>query len=538
MTRTGHFVGAHDIDGRWAASPRVNGPAHRGECPHGTPYDATTPARRLRGAHPRHRRGRRDARVVPGVRLLGHLLPGAARRPRRPQARPAPHPLHDERHGPASRPRPREERPRRRRGHGPAAPARRRRDLRRPGPDGPAVVDAAADDRRARQLRLARRLPRRDALHRVPDGAAGGGDDRLHRRGHRRLQAQLRQPRARAVRAALGDPQPHRQRHHRHRGRHGHQHRPAQPGRGGAGAQAPDHPPEGDHRRPDALHPRPRPAQRRQDRRARGHPRRLRDRPRHLPHARHRPDRVGDPAPQGHRGHRDAVRRRHREGRRADQDARAGQEDPGHRRRQGPHRPREGPAPGHRGQERLRPRGPARTALQADAAGGLLRHQHRRPGRRPAPHPRPQGAARGLRRPPLRRRTPPLGLPPRQGGRPAAPRRRPAHRDPRHRRGHPGDPVLRQRRRGEGAADRHLRPQRSPGRLHPRHAAAPADEVQQARAGEGGRGAAPHHRGARRDPAPTTSCCGRSSPTSSPRSRRPTAPRVVPSCSSRPAPRR
>ncbi len=35
----------------------------------------------------------------------------------------------------------------------------------------------------------------------------------------------------------------------------------------------------------------------------------------------------------------------------------------------------------------------------------------------------------------------------------------------------------------------------------------------------------------------TTSCCGRSSPTSSPRSPRPTAPRAVPSCSSRPAPR-
>ena len=50
---------------------------------------------------------------------------------------------------------------------GRAAPARRRRDLRRPGPDGAVVVDAAAHDRRPRQLRLARRLPRCDALHRV-----------------------------------------------------------------------------------------------------------------------------------------------------------------------------------------------------------------------------------------------------------------------------------------------------------------------------------------------------------------------------------
>ena len=48
---------------------------------------------------------------------------------------------------------------------------------------------------------------------------------------------------------------------------------------------------------------------------------------------------------------------------------------------------------------------------------------------------------------PLRRRTPPLVVPPRQGRRPAAPRRRAAHRDPRHRRGHPADPVQRQRRR-------------------------------------------------------------------------------------------
>ena len=42
---------------------------------------------------------------------------------------------------------------------------------------------------------------------------------------------------------------------------------------------------------------------------------------------------------QGHRGHRAALRRRHREGLRADQVAGPGQEAPGHRRHQGPHRP-------------------------------------------------------------------------------------------------------------------------------------------------------------------------------------------------------
>ncbi len=45
------------------------------------------------------------------------------------------------------------------------------------------------------QLRLSgQRLRCRDALHRVPDGAAGAGDGPRHRRGHRRLPAQLRRP--------------------------------------------------------------------------------------------------------------------------------------------------------------------------------------------------------------------------------------------------------------------------------------------------------------------------------------------------------
>ena len=89
--------------------------------------------------------------------------------------------------------------------------------------------------------------PGGDALHRVPDGAGGGGDDGLDRREHRRLQAQLRQPRARARRAPVGDPQPRGQRQHRHRGRHGHQHGAAQPGRGGPGAAPPGHAPQHRH---------------------------------------------------------------------------------------------------------------------------------------------------------------------------------------------------------------------------------------------------------------------------------------------------
>ena len=412
----------------------------RENAPHGTRHHPAGPPRRLRGAHPRHRHQAGDGGVVPRVRLLRHLLPCPARRPRRPQAGPAPHPLHDERHGRAARPWPRQERPGRRRGDGSAAPPRRRCHLRRAGTDDPALVDAAAHDRRPRQLRLPRRPAGRDALHRVPDGAGRGGDDGLDRRGHRRLQAQLRQPRAGAGRAPGSDPPPGRQRHHRHRGRHGHQHRAAQPGRGRAGPAPPGHPPRRHARGPDAVRSRPRPADRRHDRRPRRGPRRLRDRPGQLPDARHRARGVGGPA-QGHRGHRAALRRGHREGLRADQGAGPGQEAPGHRRHQGPHRPRPRPAAGDRGEERVRPGGPARAALQADPHGGQLRHQRRRPRRRPAPHPRPPGAAPGLPRAPLRRRTTPVGPPARQGRRPAPPRRGPARRDPRHRRGHPGDPV-------------------------------------------------------------------------------------------------
>ena len=247
----------------------------------------------LRGTHRRHRRRRRDADQLPGVRLLGHLLARPPRRPRRPQAGAAPDPLRDARHGPASRPRAREVLPRGRRGHGPLPPARRRRHLRRAGPDVADLLDAAADRRRPRQLRLARRPAGRDALHRGPDGARRRGDDRVHRRGHRRLPAQLRRPRARALRAAGRDPAPGGQRRRRHRGRDGHQHRAAQPGRGDPGAAAPGQAPQGRPRRADAVRPGPGPADRRQDHRARRRPRRLRDRPRQLPDARHHPDRVG-----------------------------------------------------------------------------------------------------------------------------------------------------------------------------------------------------------------------------------------------------
>ena len=108
------------------------------------------------------------------------------------------------------------------------------RDLRHPGPPGPAVVAALPAGPRPGQLRLAGQRPGgRDALHRVPDGAAGHGDGARHRRGHRRLPAQLRRPHRRS-RLILPSRFPNLLVNGvgRHRGRHGHQHPAAQPARG------------------------------------------------------------------------------------------------------------------------------------------------------------------------------------------------------------------------------------------------------------------------------------------------------------------
>ena len=133
--------------------------------------------------------------------------------------------------------------PGRRRGHGQVPPARRRGDLRRAGPDGAAVHDAAAAGRRPRQLRLAGRRPGRHALHRGPDGARRAAHGRGPRRGHRRLRPQLRRPADPARGAAGRLPEPARQRRHRHRRRHGHQHGAAQPRRGRRRGPAPDRAP-------------------------------------------------------------------------------------------------------------------------------------------------------------------------------------------------------------------------------------------------------------------------------------------------------
>ena len=158
---------------------------------HAGPGPATPAARRrLHRAHRRHRRRRRDAGLVPRVRLLGHLLPGAARRPRRAQAGAPPDPLPDGRDGPAARPRPREVRPRRRRRDGQAAPARRRArsTTRWSGWPSRGRCGCRWSTGTATSARSATTTRRRPSLHRVPaDRRPRMLMTDEHRRGRRRL---------------------------------------------------------------------------------------------------------------------------------------------------------------------------------------------------------------------------------------------------------------------------------------------------------------------------------------------------------------
>ena len=113
------------------------------------------------------------------------------------------------------------------------------------------------------QLRLHRRRQRgRHALHRGAAGQDRHRDAGGHRKGHGRLDGQLRRHPQGADRPARGAAQSAGQRRQRHRRRHGDQHPAAQPGRGVRRAVLPDRqlrPARRRHgRRPDAVHPRPR----------------------------------------------------------------------------------------------------------------------------------------------------------------------------------------------------------------------------------------------------------------------------------------
>ena len=249
-----------------------------------------------------------------------------------------------------------------RRGDGPPAPARRLGDLRRAGAARPAVRDAAAADRRARQLRLAgrRRRASGDAVHRGKARGRGDGDDRLAGRGHRRLRAELRRNRAAARGPSRRTAEPAGERHRRDRGRDGDQHGAAQPRRGDRRRQAPDRQPRRLTRRADAVRAGTRPADRRQDRRPGRDQGGVRNRPRHLQDQGRRAHRAADPAPDRHRGDRAALWRRPGEGRGQDQGPGPGQEAERHLGPEGPHRPAPRPAAGDRAQERVPSRGRAR----------------------------------------------------------------------------------------------------------------------------------------------------------------------------------
>ncbi len=299
----------------------------------------------------------------------------------------------------------------------------------------------------------------------------------------------------------VGDPQPRRQRRLRHRGRHGHQHGPAQPRRGGAGAAAPDHATRRRPRRPDAVRARARPADRRQDRRARRDPRRLRDRPR---------ARSGCAPPRASRASPRAAR------------ASSSPSCP----------TASGPSGSSSGSSRLvqgkKLQGISDVKDLTDREKGLRLVIEVKNGFDPEAileqlyrltpmedsfginavalvdgQPRTLGLKEmlevflGHRYDVVRRRS---AFRRGKACRPAAPRRGAAPRDPRHRRGDPADPRQRQRREGPGAADVGVRPDRGAGDVHPRHAAAPADEVLPARARQGAGRARGDHRRARRDP--------------------------------------
>ncbi len=112
------------------------------------------PAASYRG---RAARGR-SATSILELRAERHHVASLARRPRRPEAGAAPHPLRDaERHAARCRRETAQERSGRRRRDGQVPPARRHRDLRRDGPPRAELGAPRTARRGARQLRIDRR---------------------------------------------------------------------------------------------------------------------------------------------------------------------------------------------------------------------------------------------------------------------------------------------------------------------------------------------------------------------------------------------
>ena len=190
---------------------------------------------------PKRSRGGRAPRSgadpLPQLRALGHHLARASGRPRRAEAGPAPHPVHDVAAEPHRRRQASQVREGGRRRDGQLPSARRLRAVRDARPHGAAVLAALSADRRLRQLRLARWRQRGgDALHRVPARAAERRAADRDRSDDGAVPSELRRHANRAGGAAVADSEPPDQRRDRHRRRHGDQHSAAQPQRNLHGA--------------------------------------------------------------------------------------------------------------------------------------------------------------------------------------------------------------------------------------------------------------------------------------------------------------
>ncbi len=219
---------------------------------------------------PRARGG--DAVVVPRLRDERDRGAGVAGRPRRPQAGAPARAVLDARVGPPAQPALPQVRERCGRRDGQLPSARRLGDLRRARAPRPGLRHARAAGRRAGQFRLDRqRSGSRDEIHRGAAGEARHGDAPRHRRGHRRLHAELRRHAAGALGAPVAVPEPPGQRLGRHRGRHGHEHPAAQPRRDDRRHRRVYRQPADRRRRADEAHQGPRLPHRRHHRRLAGH---------------------------------------------------------------------------------------------------------------------------------------------------------------------------------------------------------------------------------------------------------------------------
>ncbi len=272
---------------------------------------------------------KRDAQVLSGLCDEHDHRQGAARCPRRPQARTPQDPLRHVRAEQYARQAVQEVCQGRRRRYRQVPSARRPGGLRRHHQDGAGLLHEVPPHRRPGQLRLhRRRCPGCHALHGGAPLKDRRGDTGRHREGHRRFQGKLRRVPERAHRNALAHPQPADKRLVRHRGRHGHQYPAPQPDRGGERHDSLHRQTGYHHPRIDGAYTRPRFPHAGINLRQEGHQGRLRDRARpHTPAGdhEHREGEEGRPGIDHHHaaslpGEQGAPHREHRRARQPEED--------------------------------------------------------------------------------------------------------------------------------------------------------------------------------------------------------------------------